>query len=144
MEKKRGVGTQKLKKEGGGGGSKLGQGVGALKRRAGTPTMMIVITIIKLHNDKNKFLFPLIFICNNNTVTTATMNKIFHLFFLFITFKFYSFQIFFTNTKQHLDSWCFIHTCYYRFSLLLSTFSQGLTEPTIRVCVMFLKKNLFF
>ena len=75
--------------------------VGALKRGAGTPlqTMMIAITIIKLHNDKNKFLFPLIFICNNNTVTTTTMNKIFHLFFLFITFKFYSFQIFFTNTK---------------------------------------------
>ena len=35
MEQKRWEGTQKLKKKGGGG--KLGQGVGALKRGAGTP-----------------------------------------------------------------------------------------------------------
>ena len=72
-------------------------------------------------DDGNKFSFPLIFICGNDTVTKVTMNKVSHLFafsFHYLSFSF-NFKLFLpikTTIWTPSTQYC-VHTCQNRLSL---------------------------
>ena len=78
---------------------------------------MTIVWLWHRRNDENKFSFPVIFTCDNDTVTTVMIKKISNLIAFSLTNIFLFNSKIFLSIKPVLDTQYCVHTFNSRFSL---------------------------